>query len=550
MEITAVLINVTGIQEYIFHSNKLRENIGASYIIEKEIYENVMLKQLKSVSLSDKWRTEHEVEMSPQNTIDCEIGYVGGGNALLLFREKEKATHFIKAFSKAVLAQFPGLRLVFGQKHDFDLGNYKMEYQALMQDLKKRKSQYIPLVSVQKHGITADCPWSNDSAENVKDKDKYISKASFAKIEATKMAQKNAYSFVREKGYELTTETSDLGQGSEKSYIAVVHIDGNGMGSIFANINELEKLRKKSVAVSTKAEMAMNTLLNDIIDKANDENYGRKYCIDDLTFHDFKNLPIRPILVGGDDITFICEGRLGMYLAEKFITFFYDEKERKKAKNVADKVEVATKEGKTKEEPEKIEALAKEEFEVLMDGACAGVAIVKSHFPFYKAVELAEQLCAEAKKESRENKGSYISYYYSATTFSGSLAQLRERTHKTSDGKNLYFGPYRLFKSENYKENDSSPYIEDLRAGIKFFKGIDVPKEKQWANNKVMVLREVLVEPLSSQNLFKKEMNIGTKKEKQEITFPNEKIEIWEGNKTPYFDQIELMDFYLPSLLT
>lgn len=527
MEITAILINVTGIQEYIFHSNKLKENIGASYIIENEIYENLMnemLKDLFSDALSCDWKDNHAVKIESSPTIKCEIGYVGGGNALLLFKneanedKEDNSKTFVKAFSKAVLEQFPGLHLVFGKKTDFKLSAYKKEFECLMQDLKQRKSEYIPIVSIPKHGITADCPWSNDSAEIREEKDKqYISKASYAKIYATKIAQNNIkqkemYPALGET-YLLTEDIENLGQEKEASYIAVVHIDGNGMGSIFNEIETLPDLRKKSKDVSIKATEAMANLIKNIVSKVKIVQNNKKedeYFIDNMQlFWDKKNkrtiLPIRPILVGGDDITFICEGRLGMYLAEKFISLFFDEDAKSKQ---------------------------------LMDGACAGVAIVKTHFPFYKSVQLAKELCDEAKNPSRTTKGSYISYYYSATTFSGSLKQLRERTHTTSDGKSMYFGPYLLF---NPKEDNS---IEELKKGIAFFS-----KNEKWANSKVMRLREVLVEPQSAQDLFKKEMNIGIDKTKGEITFSNDKTAIWESRKTPFFDQIELMDFYLPSLL-
>ena len=76
-----------------------------------------------------------------------------------------------------------------------------------------------------------------------------------------------------------------------------------------------------------------------------------------------ERLPFRPIVFGGDDVTFVCEGRLGLPLAAHYLT-----------------------------------RLASE---ILPDGdplyARAGIAIVKTHYPFARAYELAGRLGDSAK---------------------------------------------------------------------------------------------------------------------------------------------------------
>jgi|GEM_PF-1907986 len=518
----AVLIEVVSIQQYIFSSNKMRENIGASYIIEKLLYgENGLmdgiLKKMFDASFNiNVWK---ELKDLDANSF-CEVGFIGGGNALIFFEDDAKAIDFITKFSSDCLLQFPSLKIAFGVKKDFNTTEYISDYQSLLQDLKARKAKYIPNVSIFKQGITGDCPLSNEAAEVFyKKSSNYISMTSSSKLYASDQSfdnQNNTFPCLNGI-YQLPNEIDKMGQDKEASYIAVVHIDGNGMGKIFSNINDIKELRKKSKAVSDKANSAMVKLIEHVIEIKEDEK------LNDLKFKAGENfLPIRPILVGGDDVTFICEGRLGIYLAEKFIGYFYDETERGKGEN----------------SPEK-----------LMDGACAGVAIVKSHFPFYKVVKLAEDLCAEAKKSSRENHDSCISFYYSATTFSGTLEELRSKTHVAQSGK-LYFGPYKLYKPEDTHS------IEKLKKGIRLFKGktscVNLQNEStniKWPRNKVMRMREIIADTASAQKLFEKEMKeLG-------LSFPNNKDTIWDkvGTatelKTEMFDQIELMDFYLDNLL-
>lgn len=494
-----VAVKINSIQEYIFHSNKLKENIGASQITDHEVFHVIM-----------------ENILTGNFQYNSTIVDKGGGGALVRFDNEEIASKFVKKFSLALLLNYPGLKTSFAVKDDFDFMSHKKE---LYDELADSKSRHPVNTSIQKHGITADCPLSNESAEQLFE-GQYISNASFSRINAASKSLKN-YTDTLDKPpkYSLTTEIEQLGQNEEASYIAVVHIDGNGMGSRFAKINSEEELSKSSKLVKNAAVGAMNSVIKDLIDLLEKGDGLKELSLKKDKDSEKVFLPVRPILAGGDDITFVCEGRLGMYLAEKFIYYF-------------------TENGKSD----------------LMDGACAGVAIVKTKFPFYKAYELAEELCKEAKELCRKDEGepdvkkSYISYYYSATTFSGSLEQLRERTHQIDSNHFAYSGPYNVF-------DDSEDSIKKLKTGIKHFNN-----DEKFPKNKVMRLREVIAESEPAQKLFLKEL------QEAEKQLPDGGKVIWNAKistyiladgeikekkeyQTPYFDQIELMDFYPNDLL-
>ncbi|MBZ4651190.1 hypothetical protein, partial [Thermosipho sp. (in: thermotogales)] len=167
--------------------------------------------------------------------------------------------------------------------------------------------------------------------------------------------------------------------------------------------------------------------------------------------------------------------------------------------------------------------------------ACGGVSIVKTKYPFYRAYIVAEDLTDRAKQISRKENGSYIDFFISSSGWSGSLEDIFNKHLSTVNGK-LHFGPYRIDSINDEKT------IENLKNIIKEFKNI--PK------NKVMKLREILFKVTDKDNgkIFVEELKV------KGINLPQIKgmyyhEQIWQNRETPYFDAIELIDFYPEGLL-
>lgn len=85
---TLTLLDATGIQEYIFGSNQLAQNIGASELVER-VTTQWLVDSLKALGLSTnlQWSSEKGVEYSNKKVpqVYVEVIYAGGGNAVLLF---------------------------------------------------------------------------------------------------------------------------------------------------------------------------------------------------------------------------------------------------------------------------------------------------------------------------------------------------------------------------------------------------------------------------------------------------------------------------------
>ncbi|HDP78796.1 MAG TPA: hypothetical protein ENN47_11600, partial [Mesotoga infera] len=421
MKVPALIVDTVSIQKYIFSSNRLKENIGASYIVESA-FEIPLKNALRNTFGGrdfdiDFWR-ENPDFLLMENGTPFEIIYSGGGNVAIAFSDKRKIFEFVRLFSRDLLIDAPGLRTSFGFNLDFDTDKFDKSMKFLHEDLRKNKNRFHTNISLRKYGITADCPRSDESAEMFCDDDQYISSVSSSKIKAVDKANQKLSSLVSDISkdkFTFTDEIDLLGQiESESNYIAVVHIDGNSMGKRFAAANSLSGLRKLSASVSKATQdsfIEMTRYLIELIEKEHlTEKNGFK-----LRRKDGKTiLPIRPIIIGGDDITFVCHGKLGLILASKFISFLEN-------KEVSDKKKLT---------------------------ACAGVCIAKSKYPFYRSYLLAEELTSIAKAESRKNGGSsYLDFHLATTGFSGSLDEIRDKQLTATEGS-LHFGPYRVSRED------------------------------------------------------------------------------------------------------
>ncbi|MBO8159002.1 hypothetical protein [Thermosyntropha sp.] len=506
-KLTAALIDTVSIQEYIFSSNKLRENIGASYIVEN-IY-NIPLKEALEKLFGKQNVDIHKWEREPCNIViekeeaDFEIGYIGGGNTLIFFKEADKAREFIKIYTKHLLATAPGLRTAFGLIEDFDLLSFQDSMLKLHKELQHNKNRYFPNVDINKYGFTLDCPRTNKSAElGRKDAEsKFISAAVDAKVKASRHAKKYLEEkfFKKDVPYTFTYEITQLGQHLNlRNYIAVVHVDGNRMGEKFSKCGSLQEIRTLSKSVKSATENAFTKMVEKVVDKIEDQTIS---CQNDFHLRQEGGktvLPLVPVVAAGDDVTFICEGRLGLWLAEVFIKEFSSKK-------------------------------------VLGEylSACGGVSIVKTKYPFYRAYNLAEGLTNRAKKESRKhNNSSFIDFFISSSGWNGEIDDIFQK-HFTALEGNLHFGPYRI-------DAGGEKSVANLKNIIKGF--------YRFPKNKLMQLRAALFESKEAGSAVVEELRA------KNLSLPKagnyyENVDLWNNQTTPYFDAIELIDFYPEGLL-
>lgn len=383
-----VLIETSGNQNYIFSTNKLKENIGASELTYRsgtlwvlnaiaEVTGNQRLRdsqdsrRLQQILLS--------VELNPpiENTqTRVEIIVSTSGKALLLVKDKADAQQIIQIVTTKALQEAPGLE-IGGVFEEFDwqtehLGQVNQKvHRAYELNRSCRPSSALRFLRLP---LLNECSTSGLPALDwVKGReDTIVSAVSHSKHKIAPEAVKRLSAIPNQGNIRLVRSLDDLEKEFEQQldWLAVIHADGNGLGEIFLNFHEhiqsdgessnrayVDKLRRFSIALDTCTQNAFITALNAFTPSSR------------------SILPLVPLILGGDDLTVVCDGKFALPFIKKFLAAF---------------------EGETESNPD-ISPLARAALGVGRLSACAGVAIIKPHFPFSVAYNLAADLMQVAK---------------------------------------------------------------------------------------------------------------------------------------------------------
>lgn len=502
-----MILEVSQKQAYIFSSTKLQENVANSEAICK----------VTDSKYFQKLSEEHIVDFDIQRN----LVYSGGGHTILEFSDEKQARRFAFHVSKAVKREFHNMELFVKIKEYDDHCTPGGNLKQLSEELEKKKS--VRQASFHQGTFGVEKP---DTTLR-----KPVAKVSNILHIDWKLDQE----YVPE-GFHPVQAFGDLGnQKDESSFIAVVHIDGNAMGK------RVEKLRSQNENATWETYKSILKCFSDSVDEdfktaykemadeiKNAINQGKLEKLE-LRNHAF---PVRRIILAGDDVCFVTEGHIGIEAARIFLN------------KLSKKINKQDHEGYT---------------------ACAGVAIVHQKSPFYKAYEIAEMLCSNAKKylasfqdniSDSGSKGCAIDWHIEYGTGMDNLSEIR-KMYDTNDHNRLELRPYlisgeELMKSDPYRKYDEfKKFIELLER--------DISQEKI-SRGKVKELRSALKEGEQSAVYFMKSNRIEdlTYFEHEGKAIDVEKIKSGQGldrkvfvetadgvRRSLLFDAIEMMDTYI-----
>ncbi len=545
MNVQAILFDTRSIQRYIFSGNKLKTNIGASYIVD-HVFEDVLvgtvLQHLYSGQVdSTSWQKGGSAEQAlDKDGYVAYVSYIGGGNALILFRNqtRQQLKAVVTAFTTTLLVRYPGLRTGSAITASFVTETFDASLKGLYAILKENQNTVFPQVNVPYTGLTLTCD-VNGEAANYYDtghvigaERRYYSQEVYQKAKAAAAANeelKQKFQDVTGDTYTFPEELGNLGQKEGENYIAVVHIDGNQMGQKFSQCKTSAERSALSRRVKAKTEQSFSYLVRDIVEEYS--RYRDFLAVD--TEQGKKNLPIRPLILGGDDVTFVCAARMAVTYAQRFMYYMNRPVDDDKTEN-------------------------------LTIQTCGGIAILPTAYPFFRGYELAEQVCDAAKEQSRQTPLAYTN-----TTEEGlpttcwldfcilhgeqapELSQIRKQEYSGVLG-DLHMGPYQVNTKDDAghidhctdvpQKADHRYDLDNLLACTKYF--IDA-----LPHGKVKEMRSVIARGEHDISQYMEQFR------DQNLQLPD--IPAWQGRyhamlwdgkpgsqrQTPFVDAIELMDF-------
>jgi len=525
-EYTLTVLDTPGIQPYIFGSNRLRENIGASELVRRatEVWPLELLKTgwRSNVAVPDAGKPDQRLDATlriEDDKLDAEVVYIGGGNTVLLFRDPTDAKSLVTQLSRKLIEYAPGLRLVAAHVLvDWDAGDLGAQVDVAMEMLAQQKAAYphgqpqLGLSVTAEGRSTGLVATTTNAGRKPKGEATFpISDAVAGKLAAVDAANRRLRDFrpdeVKSIVLEFPLDFEQFGRSKgELSYLAVVHADGNEMGRSFREIGKqatgsrdyIKRMREASNKVEAAAIATLQRLINELVNtwKLETNTIG-----DVVPLHENKR-PFRPLVCGGDDVTFVCDGRLGLTLAARYLAIFEEESQKRD----------------------------------LDLYACAGIAVVKTHYPFARAYALAGELTDSAKSYARKEADGNLSaldWHFAAGGLLGKLKDIREREYAVSVG-NLTLRPLPLRGTGRQSWPAFTRVVQAFKEGA------------AWKDhhNKVMALREVLREGPEATCVFLEEL--GEKLPLLDADNPAWQETGWVGGECGYFAAIEAMDFYVP----
>ena len=485
--------SVQGIQGFIFETNKLQEIVGASDLIER----------FCSFGFIQKFAENNSFIIKEEAIVRN-----AGANVRIVFSDKLELEKMVKNFPKYIMKKAYGITLSqavveFEEREYLDKKD-ELEFKLI----KARNQATMPLDA--RFSLMKQTPRTGKPAFEFKNKE-YFDKGNWQKKENAKEG-KISILLEKLKLHDLYDnfpfEMDAIANPNNK--IAIIHADGNKMGLMLQKMSENlkgetdEKIQKVFKDFST----AISQSTNDAVKEAFEIVFQKDFDETD------KFVKFRPIVIGGDDVTVICDANKALVFTEVYLKAF----ENNTKKNF--------KEAGLSQYAEKLTA-------------CAGIAFCNKKFPFHYAYNLADKICTYAK-EASDRKASCLAFHNIQGSYVEDYQSYIDNEliikYENEDDITLQFAPYFTNKE---------PKIDTLIELHNLFSDSDIPlgKYREWLTelHKSKEYAELFLERVDALMRAKAGRKYGDIDNKLQELNSNLKLSsLIVDNKTPMQDVMQL----------
>ena len=419
---------VQGIQGFIFQTNELKDIIGASELVESIC------------------KAEFDLFTSGTPILHA------AGNIKHVFDNAEDCKKAVREFPMQAAKFAPGVTVsqaVVKIERGADFGAAVIE---LEEKLRAQRNKPVSPIQLGLMGIKRSNKTGLPSVE-IEGKD-YLDGATLKK---RKRARKGSHNHkLCDKFFDKNVSAGKIAFDikditSNNDWIAIIHADGNGLGQV------VQKVGKDSEKFKTFSDQLEVATINAAREAWNQIN---------IKVGENEIIPLRPVVLGGDDLTVICRADFAIEFAQAFLEHF-------------------------EKQTEELLGTILTSNNVFSNGAnkltaCAGIAFIKSSYPFYYGYELAEMLCSQAKKSAKKQDGvlapSCLMFHKVQDSFVEDFAKIEER-ELTAGNVSFKYGPY-------YIDKNCAPSVQELLDNVEKLNSEDGNKVKSHLRQWLSALHE------------------------------------------------------------
>lgn len=441
MPIFAYLFEARSIQQYIFETGKLKDMVGASYIVDylcKIEGDDLIGSVLKELNLLEGK--------------DIRFSRRAGGSFVGLMRDEIQAKLLRNLWTLTVSHYAPGLEWVDAlTQGDSDMDAVTSGFDTLARR-RNLPSAVFPEIGpfVLRAPRTGRAAVERDKKDDCLDVNTLIKRG---QKNVKEIGEKFVSATNGEKVFWVKTLEAETEDEKEfcmpfipeaEKIIGILHVDGNGLGIALRKLQKVLQNRDDYQSASWLFSSAITKTTTSAAQKATNDVLLPAAPKNGTTI-----LPARPLVLGGDDLTMIVRGDLAMDYASSFIRHFETESE----------INLKALSHKIKDLPQ--------DFPKKLS-ACGGVAFIRLKQPFSQAYSLAESLCSYSKKisegfkKSDNFKPSCVSFYRVTTSYIGEYSEILEnieRFHMDNTCYQMTMGAYSITE-----EMVGYPRWDDLKA--------------------------------------------------------------------------------------